>query len=87
MADTPHTTITNPKMAVLFGTLIGFIMISIIIIITTILDSPLHRYVVCNKFIFWYSFAPQHIVLNQLSLVTEQISDTILTYPIVFNHY
>jgi hypothetical protein len=42
---------TWPKLAVIFGTLIGFIMISIIIIITTILNKPLHRTAVCNIFI------------------------------------
>lgn len=34
---------TKPKWAVVFGTLIGFIMISIIVIISTIMNSPLHR--------------------------------------------
>ena len=73
------------RLAVIFGTLVGFIMICIIIIITTLLNSPMHRYVVCNKFVFWHSFASQRIVLTQLSLATEHISDTIVTYLIVFN--
>jgi hypothetical protein len=50
-------------------------MISILTFITTILHSPLHRTVVCNKFVFWHSFASQHIVHTQLSLATEHISD------------
>jgi len=55
MADTYYLQTTKP-----FGTLIGFIMISIIIIITTILDSPLHRYVMlmttfCAAFLFFAS--------------------------------
>ena len=79
--------LTGPKLAVIFGTLIGFIMISIIIISTTILNSPLNRYVVCNKFVFWNSFASQHTVHTQLSLATEHISDIIVIYLIVFNHY
>lgn len=58
-------------------------MISIIIITTTILNKHLHRAVVCNKFVFWHSFASQPIVLTQLSLATEHITDTIVTYLIV----
>lgn len=43
MAETYSLVTMKSKWAVLFGTLVGFIMISIIIIITTILNSPLHR--------------------------------------------
>jgi len=77
MADTSFLQALKPKWAVLFGTLIGFIMISIIIIITTILYNPLHRTAVRNKFVFWHYFASHPIVLTQLSLATEHISDTI----------
>ena len=85
MVDTSFLQTLKSKWAVIFGTLIGFIMINIIIIITTILKNPLHRAVVCNKFVFWHSFASQPIVLTQLSLATEHISDTIVTYLIVFS--
>ena len=86
MADTSGLFAWKPKWAVLFGTLIGFIMITIIIITTTILNSPLHRTVVCNKFVFWHCFTSQNTVHTQLSLATEHISDTTVTYPIVTNH-
>jgi hypothetical protein len=87
MADTYYLSTLKSKWAVLFGTLVGFIMISIIIIITTILNSPLHRIVVRNKFVFWHSFTSQPIVHTQLSLAAEHISDTIVTYLPVFKHY
>jgi len=87
MANTSGVQVWMSKVAVIFGTLVGFIMISIIIIITTILNSPMHRTVVCNKFVFWHSLASQRIVLTQLSLATEHISDTDVTYLIVSNHY
>ena len=54
MADTYALSTLKSKWALIFGTLVGFIMISIIIITTTILNSPLHRIVVCNKFVFWH---------------------------------
>jgi len=56
MADTSDIQVSRSKWAVLYGTLVGFIMISIIIIITTILKRHLHRTVVCNKFVFWAFF-------------------------------
>jgi len=87
IGNTAWLVVWMPRVAVIFGTLIGFIIISIIIIVTTILNSPMHRYAVCNKNVFWHSFASQPIVLTQLSLATEHISDTIVTYLIVFNHY
>ena len=75
MADTGYLKTSKPNGAVLLGTLVGFIMISIIIIISTVIDSPLHTLMVCNKFLFWHSFALQHIVYTRLSLATEHTSD------------
>jgi len=57
MSDNSGIRAWSSTWAVIYGTLIGFIMISIIIILTTILSSPMHRYVVCNKIVFWHSFS------------------------------
>jgi hypothetical protein len=43
MVDTTRLLAVKPKLAVLFGTFIGFIMISIIAIVGDILKTPLHR--------------------------------------------
>jgi hypothetical protein len=43
MADTTHIVAVKGKWAVMFGTLIGFIMISIITIVGRVLKTPLHR--------------------------------------------
>jgi len=43
MAENSFLLTYRSKWAVMFGTLIGFIMISIIIIITTVLNNPLHK--------------------------------------------
>jgi len=47
MGNTAWVFVWMSRVAVIFGTLVGFIMISIIIIITTILNNPMHRYAVC----------------------------------------
>jgi hypothetical protein len=43
MADTTHLVVAKAKWAVMFGSLIGFIMISIITIVGAVLKIPLHR--------------------------------------------
>jgi hypothetical protein len=43
MADTTILVAVKPKWAVMFGTLVGFIMISIITIVGGVLKTPLHR--------------------------------------------
>jgi hypothetical protein len=48
MSDTSYLVTVKAKWAVVFGTLIGFIMISIIIIVGGILNTPLHRTLVSN---------------------------------------
>ncbi|XP_021937670.1 uncharacterized protein LOC110838633 [Zootermopsis nevadensis] len=43
MWDTSYLITAKSKWAVVFGTLIGFLMISIIIMVAIVIDSPLHR--------------------------------------------
>jgi hypothetical protein len=43
MADTTQLFVVRPKWAVMLGTLVGFIMISIITIVGDVLNTPVHR--------------------------------------------
>ncbi|XP_023708937.1 uncharacterized protein LOC111865273 [Cryptotermes secundus] len=43
MSDTSYLATVKSKWAVVFGTLIGFIMISIIVIVGSVLNTPPHR--------------------------------------------
>jgi putative Ca2+/H+ antiporter (TMEM165/GDT1 family) len=62
MSDTSYLVTAKSKWAVVFGTLIGFIMISIIVIVGSVLSTPPHRTLVSNGqpfdeygFIFMYT--------------------------------
>jgi ABC-type Fe3+-siderophore transport system permease subunit len=43
MSDTTHISATRSQWAVMLGTLVGFIMISIIVIVAAVLKAPLHK--------------------------------------------
>jgi hypothetical protein len=73
MADTSDLVMGKPKSALIYGTLIGFIMIYGIIIISILMNSPLHNHLVCNKFAFWHSFASKPIVIAELTLATSSV--------------
>jgi hypothetical protein len=71
--DTTSLMLVRSKWAVLLGTLIGFLMVSIIVVISTVLKTPLHRTLIMiislpAAFMF---FATGGIMLEQYSNIAN----------------